>query len=648
MKGISALLPFLVLFLLAGCATAQSTLKKKDQQRLSSAREALGLNQYREAKVILDRLVAAYPAQADLHYLRSEIYLALGQYAKAEADIRAGISRSGEAAPVVYRKLGEAASLGGNFSGAVAAYREYVNKIPATARGDRRQKAVDLLARAEAAAALAANPIPYRPIRLSDSINTGNNLEYFPTLDVTESRMVFTRRVLGQNEDFYVSDRQEDGSWGAARPLPGVNTEFDEGGQTLTADGQYLVYTSCGRPQGYGGCDLLFFEYVDDAWQPARRAAERLNTQADEGQPSISPDGRLLFFSSNREGGYGGNDLYAAARTADGGWSSPQNLGPNLNTKGQESFPFWAADGRTLFFTSNGHPGLGGQDLFRIVLGGDNKWGTATNLGYPINTAGNETNLFIALNGSTAYFSKRSIDTLDGKADVDIYAFDLPTELQPDPATYVRATVTDAVSGAPLEASVRLRPLDQQAPPVVRSTDAGGEFLAVLPAGKDYAFTVDRQGYVFYADRFTLPEGQTPEEPFLLKIALQPVPEAVVAGGSEEDGSTAFQNVLFATASAELLPVSADELDRLAELLIAAPRYRVTIGGHTDDVGEEADNLELSRQRALAVKNYLVGRGVEENRIRTEGFGESRPVADNAKPEGRAKNRRTTFLLEGE
>ncbi|MEL7161007.1 MAG: OmpA family protein, partial [Bacteroidota bacterium] len=360
----------------------------------------------------------------------------------------------------------------------------------------------------------------------------------------------------------------------------------------------------------------------------------------------ISPDGRLLFFSSNREGGYGGNDIYASARTADGGWSKPQNLGPNVNTSGQESFPFWAADGRTLFFTSTGHPGLGGQDLFRIVLGADNTWGEATNLGYPINTADNETNLFIALNGSTAYFSKRRIDTLSGKADVDIYAFDLPEELRPDPATYVRAIITDAQSGSPLEASVRLRPLDQRAPPVVRSSDARGEFLAVLPAGKDYAFTVDLTGYVFYADRFTLPEGQWPKDPFLLEIALQPVPEAVATGGTEEDGATAFRNVLFATGSADLLPVSADELDRLAELLASAPTYRVTISGHTDDVGEEEENLDLSRKRAASVKDYLVAKGIAAERITTRGFGESRPVADNATEEGRAKNRRTTFLLE--
>ncbi|MEL7163500.1 MAG: hypothetical protein AAFN92_22270, partial [Bacteroidota bacterium] len=298
MKGISSLLQLFVLLLFAGCATAQpggglADLKKKDRQRLAAAREALGLHQYWEAQQSLNQLIANNPGQPDLYYLRSEIYRALGQYGKAEQDIRSGISRSGGAVKaVVYRKLGEAATLGGDFSGAVAAYREYLNRTPANTRGDRRQKAEALLARAEAAATLAARPVPYRPRRLSDSINTTDNQEYFPTLDVTENRMVFTRRVNGQNEDFYFSVRREDGSWGTARPLSGVNTEFNEGAQTLTADGNYLAYTSCDRPQGYGGCDLLFFEYVDGAWRPAKYAAERLNTRGDEGQPSISPDGR--------------------------------------------------------------------------------------------------------------------------------------------------------------------------------------------------------------------------------------------------------------------------------------------------------------------------------------------------------------------
>jgi outer membrane protein OmpA-like peptidoglycan-associated protein len=289
---------------------------------------------------------------------------------------------------------------------------------------------------------------------------------------------------------------------------------------------------------------------------------------------------------------------------------------------------------------------MGGEDLFRVVLGADNVWGYPENLGYPINTSADETNLFIALNGKTAYFSKRKNNTSTGKADVDIHEFDLPEAIRPAPATYLEANITDAVTGKPLSAVFRLRPLLQDAPPLARQTDESGYLLAVLPAGKDYALTVAYPGYLFYSDRFSLASGYAPDEPYHLEIKLQPVAETVMQESTEEDGAIAFRNVLFATGSANLLPVSADELDRLATLLNQAPDYDVEIAGHTDNVGTEEDNLLLSQQRAASVKAYLVDQGIGENRINTLGYGETRPVDDNATEEGRAKNRRTTFRLE--
>jgi outer membrane protein OmpA-like peptidoglycan-associated protein len=644
----------LLLSFTVGCAVAQpapdlSALKKKDQKTLVEARSALELGKFEVALPLLNGLIEKNPGQPGLRYLRAIANRETGSFEAAISDIRDGISSGGKVSSSAYKELGELYGMDGQFAEAVAAYEDYVAAIKASGKGgpDRVSKAEVLLARAQTAAALASSPVPFNPEPVMGGINSAEHLEYFPNLSVDGQRMIFTRRVNRKEEDFYVSELQPDGGWSVARPLDGVNTEFDEGAQSITADGRYLVFTACGRPDGAGSCDLYHTTKSEEgAWSVPRNLGSTINTRDYESQPSVSADGQLLFFTSKRPGGLGGADLYVSGRLPNGRWSDPVNLGPKVNTPGNDQYPFWASDGKTLFFTSDGHPGLGGDDLFRTELSPDNKWATPANLGYPINTADNETNLFVALGGDVAYFSKGKRLPGSGKMDVDIYQFDLPPALRPAAATYVEATVVDAETGKPLAATVRLRATDQTAPPTTRKTGSSGRFLAVLPAGKDYALTVDHPGYIFFTDRFSLVEGFSQKDPFRLSIALQPVKNLATAPETEEvDGAIAFRNVLFSSGSAELLPVSSDELDRLAELLTKADNFNVAIAGHTDDVGGEAANQELSEVRASAVKTYLVEKGIAASRITTAGYGESRPVTENTSEEGRARNRRTTFKL---
>lgn len=646
---------FVFLILLVGsCAVAQpgtdlSTLKKKDQKTLVEARSALDLGKYTTALPLLNGLIDKNPTQPGLRYLRAIAYRETGSFESAISDIKQGIASGGKVSSSAHKELGELYGMNGQFGEAVIAYEDYVAAIKASGKGgpDRLAKAEGMLSRASTAADLASNPIPFNPEPVAGGINSAEHLEYFPNLSVDGERMIFTRRVNRKEEDFYLSERQPDGGWSEARPLAGVNTEFDEGAQTITADGRYLVFTACGRPDGAGSCDLYHTSKNDKgAWSVPHNLGSTINTRDYESQPSVSADGQLLFFSSKRPGGIGGADLYVSGRLPNGRWSDPVNLGPKINTPGNDQYPFWASDGKTLFFTSDGHPGLGGDDLFRAELTPDNKWTTPINLGYPINTADNETNLFVALGGDIAYFSKGKRLPGTGKMDVDIYQFDLPPALRPAAATYVEATVVDAETGEPLTATVRLRATDQTSPPTTRQTGESGSFLAVLPSGKDYALTVDHPGYLFFTDRFSLAEGFSQEDPYQLEIALRPVKNVVTTPETDEaDGSIAFRNVLFASGSAELLPVSSDELDRLAELLTKAGAFKVAIAGHTDDVGGIGTNQQLSEARAAAVKTYLVGKGIAADRITTAGYGESRPVAENTSDEGRARNRRTTFKL---
>jgi outer membrane protein OmpA-like peptidoglycan-associated protein/tetratricopeptide (TPR) repeat protein len=651
-----AVLLLLSLLTLASCATAQpgrggspAPLKKKDQRLLAEAQSALDLGQYVEARAQLSKLIAGNPEQAKLYYLRSVTFKEMGDFGAAIKDVEAGIANKTGGDEKAHRELGDLYGKNGQFTEAVKALEVYANSGYAMARAERREKAEALLASARTAMKLAAKPVPFSPVPVSGGINTPDNMEYFPSLSPDGETMIFTRRVNGRQEDFFRSQRLANGNWSVAESLEGVNTAFNEGAQSITADGNYLVFTACDRTDGAGSCDLYYSERNEDGnWSAARNLGPEVNTRDYEAQPSVSADGSLLFFASRRPGGLGGADLYLCARLSSDKWSRPVNLGATINTKGNEQYPFWSSDGTTLYFTSNGHPGLGGDDLFRSGLSPANKWLPPTNLGYPINTAANETNLFVAFDGSTAYFSKGQRRAETGKVDVDIYQFELPEALRPAPTTYVKATVTDAETGNPLVATVRLRPLNQTAPPTSRQTRKTGDFLAVLPAGNDYALTVDLDGYLFYSDRFSLAEGLAQTGPYLLNIALEPVKKEVVESErAEADGAIAFRNVLFASGSAELLPVSGDELDRLAELLTKATGYSVEIVGHTDNVGEDADNLKLSQERAEAVKVYLVAQGIAPARITTRGDGEANPIDTNDTEEGRARNRRTTFKLSG-
>lgn len=643
----------LYLFSFASCVTAQpgvnstSPLNKKDQRLLAEAKSALDLGQYLDARTILSELIGDNPDLAQLYYLRSISFREMGDFSSAIQDVKAGMKTEPGDAGKNYRELGALYLKDGQFQQAVGTFEKYASSAYVAAKAERRKNAEASLASARIARDLAANPVPFAPVPVPGGINTPDNMEYFPSLSADGQRMILTRRVNGQQEDFYLSEKLEDGTWSVAKPLDGVNTEFNEGAQSITADGNYLVFTACDRPDGAGSCDLYYAERDERGnWSAARNLGPEVNTRDYEAQPSISADGALLFFASRRPGGLGGTDLYLCGRLPSGKWSRPVNLGATINTKGKEQYPFWSPDGATLYFTSNGHPGLGGDDLFRSGLSPENKWLEPVNLGYPINTAADETNLFVALNGSTAYFSKAERRVETGKLDVDIYQFELPENLRPAPVTYLKVNVSDAETGGALVATVRLRELNQSVPPTSRQTGKLGSFLAVLPAGKDYALTVDLAGYLFYSDRFSLSEGLTQAGPYELNIALQPIKEEIrVSDRAEADGAIAFRNVLFSSGSAELLPVSSDELDRLAELLTKAPDLSVEIVGHTDNVGTKTANQQLSQQRAAAVKDYLVANGIAEARISTQGVGEARPIATNATEEGRARNRRTTFKL---
>lgn len=491
------------------------------------------------------------------------------------------------------------------------------------------------------AAEAVKNSVPFAPRSVGPTINTPSD-EYLPSLTADGNTMIFTRRDL-YNEDFYKSERQPDGSWGRAENLRGVNTLQNEGAQAINADGRWLVFTACNRRNdgSQGSCDLYWSQLKDGAWTKPVPFSAAVNSAYWDAQPTISPDNKTIFFSSDRPGGQGGKDLWFTTRLPNGRFTEPQNLGAPINTPGDEQAPFLHPDGQTLYFTSDGLPGMGNNDLYFSRRNPAGSWSTPQNLGYPINTKGHEGTLVVSLDGSTAYYAA----VLPGGAGgLDIYSFDMPAHARPRPVTYVKAIVTDAVTGRPLVARAVCTDLTTGQEYIAAYTQADGSFLICLQAGKDFALNVSKENYLFHSEHFNLAQTASFDQPFLLRIALQPLTPADEAAPTPPPARpVVLRNVFFETGSAALKPASTVELDQLVALLDENPRLRIQINGHTDDVGDDASNQALSERRAKAVYDYLVSKGIAPERLRYRGFGESKPIQPNDTPEGRAQNRRTEF-----
>ncbi|KWW30177.1 MAG: OmpA/MotB domain-containing protein [bacterium P3] len=276
-----------------------------------------------------------------------------------------------------------------------------------------------------------ANPVAFNPVNLGEAVNSADD-EYLPAITADGATLIFTRRSprtatttahTPEEEDFYICRLDSEGRWSHAQRMePPVNTTDNEGAQCISYDGRIMIFTACGRRDGAGRCDLYQSVWHSDRWGKPRNMGPAINTGNWESQPSLSADGQTLFFVSDRPGGYGGTDIWMSRRV-DGEWGTPVNLGPVINTAGHEAGPFIHYDGRTLYFSSTGHPGMGGSDLFVSRLQDDGSWSEPENLGYPVNTEGDESRLVVSADGRTAYFAS---DQLGGYGKNDIYRFELP------------------------------------------------------------------------------------------------------------------------------------------------------------------------------------------------------------------------------
>jgi len=375
-----------------------------------------------------------------------------------------------------------------------------------------------------------------------------------------------------------------------------------------------------------------------------------INSISWDAQPSLSSDGKKLFFSSNRQDGYGGNDIWMSTRTDTSGWAPPKPLSTEINTPGNEESPFIHPDGHTLYFRSNKHIGMGGYDIFfSRYIDSTNTWTPAKNIGYPINTKGNEGAMSVSLDGKKAYFvsDMAYLDNMSN-ANLDIYSFDLYESARPMPTTFVKAHITDSESGAALVANYSIEPLKRKLRKISGKSDIKGNFTTSLPTNTDYAFFVEKEGYILYSGNFSLEGIQDVTDPFVLEIQLSKVPVVEEETPKVELKPIVLNNIFFESGSATLKMESDIEISRLAQNLRRNEGLKIEIHGHTDNVGTDEDNMRLSEERAKSVMQALIEKGILSSRIAARGFGESNPIDTNETEEGRKNNRRTEFVVKYE
>ncbi len=598
----------------------------------TKAMEAADENKFDEALKLINDAVKAEPKFVDAFLSRASIYSIKRNYRESVADFETSFGIDS-----VYTQeylLPYSVSLAGlgRFSDAMNAVNKFLlvpnagQQSMATAKNRKAsyQFALDYQA------AHPQNNYVFAPQNMGDSINS-SSLEYFPSITIDGKKMIFTRRV-NSDEDFYESNFSN-GQWSKAIPVDGhINTKQNEGAQTISQDGQLLIFTGCDYPDGYGSCDLYIAYRTPTGWSEPKNLGGLVNTEAWESAPSLSPDKHDLYFASNFNEGYGGKDIFVTHLQPNGKWSRPENLGPTVNTKGDESCPFIHTDNQTLFFNSNGHPGYGKTDLFCSQKINDSTWSKPENLGYPINTIDDEGSLIVSSDGKTAIYASEAPDTRGG---LDLYTFQLREDLRPQKTLWVKGKVYDVKTKGGLPGQVELTDINSRKVITRLQADAAGNYLVTLPVGKDYAFNVIRPGYLFYSGQFML-ASHPADSTYQVDIPLQPI---------EAGASVILKNIFFDSKQFTLKPESVSELDKLVRLMTENPNLKILISGFTDNVGKPADNLLLSMNRSKAVVNYLLSKGIAPQRLSSKGFGETNPLADNSTEQGRALNRRTEMQV---
>lgn len=473
-----------------------------------------------------------------------------------------------------------------------------------------------------------------------------DELEYFPTIPGDSEYLIYTHRDISGSrpidENLFMGTL--DGIARNGQPLEGnLNSVLNEGAASISADGQFMVLTVCNRPDGKGKCDLYYSHWNPNfGWEVPKPLPGNINTGRWESQPSLGPDGQTIYFVRGENNMSADMDIFISTMGTDGNWSKGKKLPESINSSDRESSPFIHFDGKTLYFRSERSPSLGGSDFFKCTRLTDSTWSEAVNLGFPLNSFGDEFSMVIDKSGSFGYLaSDRGNEILPDYTTMtalDLYRFELPEHLQPEARENYDIVIVDSLSNRAIgKATVQLyNDEGVQFFNGISSQNTG--MVRLMTDGSPIRITAYKKGYVPYSGSISGLDyiARPLHGPKTAYIKLVPI---------KTGGRFALKNILFELDESTLLVESEKELTSLLRMLTDEPELQATIIGHTDNQGARSYNQWLSEARAEAVVQWLVTRGIPLTRLQSEGRGMDEPIASNDTEWGRALNRRTEVLL---
>lgn len=682
MQLIKQITPLLALVMLVNTTLAQTNVDfDKDnfpgkKEELSKAKDEikLGNKYYDEGRAYMRLAIAPYlkandfnPNNAILNLKIGQCYLESGVKQKALQYFEKAFKLNPTIDPLIHYYIGCGEQLNNKFTEAIIEYQLQQKTlkpndekfIECTKRTTECKNGLELIK---------------KPARVFiDNLGAVVNSkfpDYGPVISADESVMYFTSRRQGgmseeldENineyfEDIYVSYQFNEVFNKPINVGEPVNVASQHDAVVgLSPDGAQLI-TYSGKNRG----DLFYSNLIGTKWTKPESYSKPINSDAHEPSASLSYDGKIIYFVSDRTGGLGGHDIYSATKNAKGKWENLQNLGVAINTPYEEDAVFIMPDGKTLYFASQGHNSIGGYDIFKSTLE-NGVWSKAQNIGMPINTPSDDVFFVLSANGRHAYYAS-SVDGGYGGNDIYKITFlgpekqpnlngddnliasitvpineiraEKPVEIATPALTLLKGVITDEDTQLPLDATIELIDnVKNEIVAVFSSNSTTGKYLVSLPSGKNYGIAVKKDGYLFHSENFDVMNNSSYNE-IVKNIALKKI---------SIGKSIVLRNIFFDFDKATIRTESANELERLIKLLQENPTLKIELGSHTDSKGSDDYNLKLSVSRSQSVVAYLVGKGISADRLTAKGYGETVPIATNDTDLGRQVNRRTEFKI---
>lgn len=623
----------LLVLLIAGVMPVRAQLSDAAQRNYNKALEFMAHKERENAYLYMQQAIKDNPAFVEAYSTLGEWYFKAHKF-KDAVDVFAQASRNCPNGAKAFA-LPLAKSLLHNYS------PEQALQLVA-AYGTMKEKSLWVLLREQAyfmKQALAKN-ITDSAVNLGIRINSADP-EMFPCITADTMNIFFTRRVNGIDEDFYRSHVDSCGGWFTARNMGSPpNSKHFESSQFISGDGHYLFFMRCDNrsENGWdqGGCDLFMAYTADSVWSTPENFGATINTPAYEGMPALSPDNRELYFVSNREGGYGGLDIWIS-RFENGLWQAPRNMGPQINTPGNETAPFIHIDNNTLYFVSDAMPGLGGSDIYYSRRINDTTWSKPQNMGLPFNSSSDENSICVTIDGTRAYIAS---DRDSASGNFDLYQANLSKENQPIPVAIIKGFTYDSLSKDKLTyTSIYINDPKTGEPAYhFKSNRGDGSYMITLPTGYKYTYTADRIGYLNTSGIIDLTDKHNIEQmqfgmPLLPQGYVEPVNDSVIA-------------VIYFPINCKT--VSDSNKAKIQQALMPWLDQKtivVFVNGYTDNSGNPMLNEELSYLRANLVTSEVSSMGIDPGNIQAKGWGEANPVAPNDNPDNMNQNRRVEIII---